>query len=127
MTDPVSGVDFLVQYGIVGIMFVGAIAFAAAALIISRIFAPHRPYDRKRITYECGMLTEGTTWVRYKTSYFLYALIFLIFDVETVFLYPWAVAFHALGLFGLIEMLIFIAILVAGLWYAWKEGVLKWQ
>ena len=127
MTDPKSGVDILLQYGIVGIMFVGAIAFAAAALIMSRLLAPHHPYDRKRITYECGMLTEGTAWIRYKTSYFLYALIFLVFDVETVFLYPWAVAFRALGLFGLLEMLVFIAILVVGLAYAWKEGVLKWD
>ncbi|MBE3573555.1 MAG: NADH-quinone oxidoreductase subunit A [Moorella humiferrea] len=80
----------------------------------------------KLATYECGLETQGPTWVQFKVSYFLYALVFLLFDVETVFLYPWAVRFQMLGLFAFVEMLIFIAILVIGLWYAWKEGALKW-
>lgn len=116
----------LTQYAIIGILFLGAIAFGAVAIVLSRLLQPHNPYPEKLTTYECGMETQGTAWVRFRISYFLYALVFLIFDVETIFLYPWAVTFNKLGLFALVEMFIFLGILIIGFWYAWKEGAFKW-
>lgn len=117
----------LTQYAIVGILFLGAMAFGIFAIILSRLLQNHRPYSQKLETYECGMKTQGTAWVQFKTSYFLFALVFLIFDIETIFLYPWAVKFQSLGLFAIIEMFIFLTILIIGFWYAWKEGALEWQ
>ncbi|MGI9951065.1 NADH-quinone oxidoreductase subunit A [Moorellaceae bacterium AZ2] len=101
---------------------------AIGAIAANWFIRPKRPAaGAKEETYECGLETQGPTWVQFKISYFLYALIFLLFDVETVFLYPWAVKFKVLGWFAFIEMIIFIAILVLGLWYAWKEGALEWR
>lgn len=117
----------LTQYATIGILFLGAIAFSSIAMILSRLLQTHRPYPQKTETYECGMETRGTAWVQFKNSYFLFALVFLIFDIETIFLYPWAVKFQSLGLFAIIEMFIFLTILIIGFWYAWKEGALEWQ
>lgn len=112
---------------IVAVFLLGAIGVAVAAIVANWFVRPKGvAAGDKQETYECGLQTQGPTWVQFKISYFLYALIFLLFDVETVFLYPWAVKFQVLGLFAFIEMLIFIAILVLGLWYAWKEGALEW-
>ncbi len=77
-------------------------------------------------SYECGEPTIGPSWIQYNVRYYVFALLFVIFDVEVVFLIPWAVVYKELGLFALVEMLIFIAILIFGLVYAWKKGVLKW-
>lgn len=117
----------LLQYATVGILFLGAIFFACAALLASRLLQTHNPYKEKCLTYECGMLPIGSAWVRFKPAYFLTGLIFLLFDVEMMFLLPWAVAFTGLGLAALIEMFVFIAVLTVGLIYAWKEGVLTWR
>ncbi|MDK2821912.1 MAG: NAD(P)H-quinone oxidoreductase subunit 3 [Clostridia bacterium] len=118
----------LQQYGIIAIFLIGGALTAIAALLVNWIIRPKLPpVGSKLNTYECGLETQGPTWIQFKVSYFLYALVFLLFDVETVFLYPWAVRFQVLGLFAFIEMIIFISILVIGLWYAWKEGALKWQ
>ncbi|SMB95365.1 NADH dehydrogenase subunit A [Thermanaeromonas toyohensis ToBE] len=109
------------------IFLLGAVGVALGALATNWVLRPKRPQvGDQRETYECGLTTKGPTWVQFRISYFLYALIFLLFDVETVFLYPWAVKFQVLGLFAFIEMVIFIAILILGLWYAWKEGGLEW-
>ncbi len=81
----------------------------------------------KQSPYECGVPTRGETWVRFRVAYYLYALVFVVFDVETIFLYPWAVALNQLGLFAYIEAIIFILILLVGLGYAWKEGALEWK
>ncbi len=81
----------------------------------------------RRSTYECGMEPIGPSWVQFRLSYYLFALVFVVFDVETVFLFPWAVAYRQLGLFALVEMLIFVAILVVGLVYAWRKGALAWK
>lgn len=117
----------LYQYIIVAVFLLGAIGVAVVAIVTNRLVRPKGvAAGDKQETYECGLQTQGPTWVQFKISYFLYALIFLLFDVETVFLYPWAVKFKVLGLFAFMEMLIFIAILVLGLWYAWKEGALEW-
>jgi len=114
------------QYLSIGIFFLVALAFGIVVLLVAGLVRPKKPSPEKLSTYECGLETQGPTWVQFKISYFMYALVFLIFDVETIFLYPWAVAFQKLGLFAFIEMLIFIGILVVGLWYAWKEGALEW-
>lgn len=119
----------LSNYSTIGIFFVLTIAFPIMALALAWIFRPkpkNREGDEKLTTYECGVDTIGRSWIRFRVNYFLYALVFLAFDVETIFLFPWAVKFNSLGIFAFIEMLIFIAILLIGLWYAWKEGALQW-
>ena len=110
----------------IGVFLVLAPIFPALALVIPRIIAPRKPNAIKSQTYECGIETVGNTWVQFRVQYYLFALVFLIFDVEMVFLFPWAVAFDQLPLFAVLEGVLFILILVAGLWYAWRKGVLEW-
>jgi NADH:ubiquinone oxidoreductase subunit 3 (subunit A) len=98
----------------------------AIAVYLPRFIAPKKPNKIKKEIYECGMETVGDTWVQFKVQYYIYALVFLVFDVETVFLFPWAVAFDKLELFMVLEGVLFIAILLAGLVYAWRKGVLEW-
>lgn len=88
---------------------------------------PHNPTQAKRSTYESGKVPIGDARVRYNVRYYLYALLFVVFDVEIAFLYPWAVVYHTLGLFGFTEMLIFIVMLFLGLVYAWRKKVLEWK
>ena len=112
-------------------LFIGLIVIIApliplAATVIPDIIGPRKPSKLKSETYECGMETVGETWIQYKVQYYIFTLIFLIFDVEIVFLYPWAVAFNQLTLFGVLEGILFILILVAGLVYAWRKGALEW-
>jgi len=111
----------------IGVFLVLAPVFPAAALLIPRLIAPKKPNPIKTQTYECGMETVGNTWVQFKAQYYIFALIFLVFDVEAVFLFPWAVAFDQLPLFAVLEGILFILILMAGLVYAWREGALKWM
>lgn len=117
----------LANYSSIAVFLLVALGFVMIAMAASWFVRPKAANAVKLDTYECGLETEGPTWIQFKISYFMYALIFLVFDVETLFLYPWAVKFQALGLFAFIEMVIFIAILAIGLWYAWKEGALEWQ
>ncbi len=95
-------------------------------ILAAMILAPKRPGAIKQSTYECGLETVGDAWVQFKVQYYLYALIFVLFDVETVFLYPWAVAYNALPLLALFEMIVFLLILGIGLVYAWRKGALEW-
>lgn len=115
------------EFAVIGIFLLGGIAFALIGIVTNWLLSPKKPNPVKESTYECGPETQGPTWVQFKINYFLYALIFVAFDIETVFLYPWAVAFKSLGLFAFVEMIVFIAILAVGLWYAWKEGALEWK
>jgi NADH:ubiquinone oxidoreductase subunit 3 (subunit A) len=110
----------------IGVFLVLAPVFPALALLIPRVIAPRKPYSLKSETYECGIETVGSSWVQFRIQYYIFALVFLIFDVETVFLYPWAAAFDQLPLFAVLEGILFILILVAGLIYAWRKGVLEW-
>jgi NADH:ubiquinone oxidoreductase subunit 3 (subunit A) len=110
----------------IGIFLILAPVFPGLALLIPRIVAPKKPNPLKSQTYECGIETYGDTWVQFKAQYYIFALAFLIFDVEVVFLYPWAVAFNQIPLFAVIEGVIFILILVTGLIYAWRKGTLEW-
>ena len=95
-------------------------------MFMAFLIRPKKSSPIKRSTYECGLETIGETWVRFRVQYYIYALVFVVFDIETVFLYPWAVAYNQLGLFALVEMFIFLGILVGGLLYAWRKGVLEW-
>ena len=117
----------LSEWGAILIFFIVALIFGAGGIVTAFLIFPRRPTKVKLEAYECGPPTIGPTWVQFKVQYFLYALIFVIFDVETIYLYPWAVKFQSLGLFAFIEMIVFIFILVVGLWYAWKEGALRWM
>ena len=101
--------------------------FLAIALILSRLIrAQGVPGFDKYIHYECGEVPEGSAWIRFNIRFYVFALIFIIFDVEIVFLLPWAVVFKKLGAFAFIEGLIFIGILFVGLAYVWKKGDLEW-
>lgn len=103
-----------------------AIAFAIATLLIARLVHPRRRHPVKLAPYECGIEPETDARDRYSIRYYLIAMLFVIFDVETVFLFPWAVIMDELLLFGFIEMLVFLFILVVGYAYAWRKGALEW-
>lgn len=114
------------RYIFVGLLLLGAVAFALGPLLVVFLLAPRKRSQVKEDTYECGLQTMGETWVRFRIQYYIFALLFLVFDIETVFLYPWAVSYAGLGAFALIEMAVFLALLAAGLAYAWRRGVLTW-
>lgn len=115
------------EWVFIGVFLLLAPVFPAIAIIIPRFIAPKKPNTIKQQTYECGIETVGDTWVQFKVQYYIFALVFLVFDVETVFLFPWAVAFNKLPLFAVFEGILFILILVAGLVYAWRKGALQWM
>jgi NADH-quinone oxidoreductase subunit A len=122
----------LEQYGRAGILLLFALAFPITPLLISVLLGlvrvrPRAPNPIKSDTYECGMETEGNTWVQFNFRYYFFALLFVIFDVEAVFLYPWAVAFRQVKLFGFVEALIFVVILLVGYLYAWRKRALEWH
>lgn len=109
-------------------IFLGvAILFALLPILLAQFIAPKRPSAIKNASYECGVQSKGDPWVQFKAQYYIYAIVFVIFDIEVLFVYPWAVVFKSGGLALFIEMLIFLAILTGGLIYAWKKGVLEWQ
>ena len=97
------------------------------ALTASKLLRPKGGGPERKTTYESGMEPIGGAWIQFNIRYYMFALVFVVFDVETVFLYPWAVAFHQLGLLAFVEALIFIAILVVALVYAWRKGALEWK
>ncbi|MDZ7343912.1 MAG: NADH-quinone oxidoreductase subunit A [candidate division KSB1 bacterium] len=107
-------------------LIVGA-AFVGVNLLISRLIQPRHPTAVKLSTYECGELPVGQSWIQFNNRFYVIALIFLIFDVEIAFLFPWAVVFKRLGLFAFIEALIFVGILLVGLAYVWRKGDLAWD
>jgi NADH:ubiquinone oxidoreductase subunit 3 (subunit A) len=108
-------------------LFITAAILVGGAIAFSRYVAPRSPSGVKSEPYECGIPTEGPTWIQFRVGYYLFAIIYLIFDVETVFLYPWAVVMRELGLTAFIEILIFLTILGLGLLYAWKKKALIWE
>ena len=120
------------RYGIVAIFALLAVIFPAVPLLLSWVIRPKKPNALKRATYECGLEFEDfpeeaqNVWVQFRVQYYIYALIFVVFDVEVVYLYPWAVAYNALGLFALVEMVVFLGILILALAYAWRNGLLEW-
>lgn len=110
----------------IGIFLVIGIIVPIVPLVLSRLVAPQKPNPIKQSTYECGIETVGDSWVQFQAQYYIFALVFLVFDVETVFLFPWALSLKQLPLFVVLEGVLFIAILVAGLVYAWRKGMLEW-
>ncbi len=121
----------LEQFGRAGFLLIFALAFPLIPIVASVVFGllkirPKRPDPIKSATYECGVETEGETWVQFNVRYYVVALLFVIFDVEAVFLYPWAVAFRQLGLFAFVEAVVFLLILVVGYLYAWRRQALEW-
>jgi NADH-quinone oxidoreductase subunit A len=118
--------DFLRQYLTVGIFGVVALGMAGLMLGIGRILRPVRPQDQKYITYESGVDPVGIGWSQSQVRYYIFALLFVLFDVEAVFIFPWATRMETYDTFGLVEMAIFIVILALGLVYAWRKKVLRW-
>ena len=117
----------LTSFGPVALFFIVAVVFAIVPLLIGRLIAPKRPDRVKLQPYESGMKTIGPTHIQFHTRYYLYALVFVIFEVEAIYLFPWAVAFDRVGLFALIEMAIFIGFLLVAYAYAWRKGALEWE
>ena len=117
----------LESFGPIAIFMLVAVIFPIVPLILSAFIQTRRPNRVKLEPYESGVQTIGPTHVQFRTRYYLYALIFVIFDVEVMYLFPWGVAFGNLGIASLIKMVIFIAFLLVGLAYAWKKGALTWE
>ena len=108
-------------------MVLTAIVLVAAALTIARLVSPRSFNPQKAEAYECGIPTRGGSWMQFKVGYYLFAILFLRFDVETVFLFPWAAVVQDLGVAGLVNVAFFLFILILGLAYAWRKGALEWK
>lgn len=115
------------QYVPVLIMFALGLVVVAAMILLGRLLGPHNRTATKLETFECGNPASGTAWRRFSVKFYMTAILFIIFDVEVVFMYPWAVRFRELGWFGFAEMLFFIGILTIGLLYVWRKGALEWE
>jgi NADH:ubiquinone oxidoreductase subunit 3 (subunit A) len=117
-------------YLVIVVFLVAATAFSVAPLVLAwvwaKTFSPRKPGPDKNAVYECGLESKGDAWVQFRSEYYLYGIIFLIFDVETIFLLPFAVAFSGLPVGAFIAMIVFLLLLVEGLVWAWRKGVLKW-
>jgi NADH-quinone oxidoreductase subunit A len=113
-------------YGTLAALLALSVGFVAVAFLANRVLRPNRPSAAKLTTYESGMDPVGTTWSQTQIRYYVYAFLFVIFDVESVFLFPWAVAFGNLGPAAFWEMVVFIGVLAVGLLYAFRKGVLRW-
>ncbi|MEI8278398.1 MAG: NADH-quinone oxidoreductase subunit A [Bacteroidota bacterium] len=109
------------------LLFICGVAFAGGGILLSNAIAKSSKNAVKGEPYECGIPTTGTSWIQFNVGYYLFALIFLVFDVELVFMYPWAVVVKQVGIPALVEIVIFMFILFMGLLYAWKKGALKWM
>jgi NADH-quinone oxidoreductase subunit A len=108
-------------------IFMGIVAIIVpATLLVAKLVRPENPHTTKLMPYECGVDPVGGSRQRYTVRFYIVAILFVVFDVETIFLFPWAVQYKALGLFGLIEMLIFLGILIVGYIWIWKKGALEW-
>ena len=122
----------LSDWGHVGFLLLLALVFPIGGIAFSWLLGllrirPQAPDPIKEDTYECGVETEGTAWVQFNFRYYYYALLFVIFDVEAVFLYPWAVSFEKVAVAGFIEVLTFVMVLLIGLAYAWRKNALEWS
>jgi NADH-quinone oxidoreductase subunit A len=118
--------DYYQSYAVVLAVAVAGVLLVAVAFGAGRLIAPSRPLPAKLTTYECGIDPVGEGWSQSEVRYYIYGFLFVIFDVESVFLFPWARVFERLGYTAIGEMGLFIGILALGLLYAWKKGVLKW-
>ncbi len=119
--------DYFHQYAFIGLLTAAAVVLGVVPLLLARLIAPKKPGLSKQAAYECGLESQGDPWGQFRVQYYVYALLFVIFDVEVVFIYPWALVWKGLGPVALAEMTLFLAILAVGLVYAWKRGVLEWD
>ena len=119
--------SYAAQYLFVVVFLGVAVVFPLAPLVLARLLAPRRPGPQKTDTYECGLQSKGDAWVQFRVGYYIYALMYVIFAVETVFLYPWAVAFAGLSVGAFIALMVFVLLLLEGLVYAWAKGALDWK
>ncbi|MBI5566174.1 MAG: NADH-quinone oxidoreductase subunit A [Chloroflexi bacterium] len=117
----------LVEYIPIAILFIVAAVITMLLIVVGMVFGPRRKSFRKMSPYESGMMPIGPGTRRMSIRFYLVAVLFILFDVEVIFFYPWAVNFRALGLFGFIEMLVFVGILLVGYVYIWKKGALEWD
>lgn len=115
------------QYAVLAAFAVVALAFPIAPIVLSKLLAPKKPGTIKQDTYECGLEAKGDAWIALKPQYYVYALAFVAFDLEAPFVYAWAVVFNSLPAWVFVEMVIFLAVLAAGLVYAWRKGALEWR
>ncbi|MEK7676081.1 MAG: NADH-quinone oxidoreductase subunit A [Verrucomicrobiota bacterium] len=116
--------SFLAVFLVVAVLF--PLVPIGLAYLWARTFSPQKPGPDKNAIYECGLESKGDAWIQFKSEYYLYAIVFLIFDVETIFLLPFAVAFTGLSIGGFVAIMIFLLLLVEGLIWAWQKGVLSW-
>jgi NADH-quinone oxidoreductase subunit A len=123
---PLTVVQVQVNWLVLGIFFMMAIAIGVSMLFLQKLFQPSNPNPVKLMPYESGMPPIGEANQRYTIRYYLIAMLFVVFDIEAVFFYPWAAAFNALGWYGLIEMVLFIILLLVAYVYAWRKGALDW-
>lgn len=114
------------DFGTVFLFVIIGAVLLTVALLLAKLLSPSRPSKNKLSTYECGEVAEGSAWVTFNIRYYVIALIFIIFDVEVLFLFPWAVVYKDLGWLAFIEMAIFLLILIVGLVYVWRKGDLNW-
>jgi NADH-quinone oxidoreductase subunit A len=114
------------EWTFIALLFVISLIFPAIPIVAGRVLAPRKPNALKNSIYECGVETVGDTWVQFKVQYYLFALVFLVFDIEVVFMFPWAVSYNQLPLYGVISGVVFILLLAEALIYAWRKGVLEW-
>jgi NADH-quinone oxidoreductase subunit A len=119
--------EYIENYTVILLMLGVVVLLAGAMLALSWLLGPHRPTARKLSPYECGMTPTGDARHRFSVKFYLVAMVFILFDVETVFLYPWAIIFHELRMFGFIEMVLFLALVLSGFAYLWKKGAFDWS
>lgn len=110
----------------IGIFLVVVFVLPGVPVLISALIAPRKPNAIKNATYECGVETVGETWVQFKVQYYVFALLFVVFDVESIFLFPWAVAYNQMNFYMALEGVLFILLLTGGLLYVWRKGGLEW-
>ena len=115
------------EFNFIGVFGAIVVIIPFATLFLAWLLRPKKPHPAKQETYESGMQTIGRTWVQFKAQYYIYAIIFVIFDIEAVFLFPFAVAFKQLELYTLVWVIVFILLLLDGLLYAWRKGALRWS
>jgi NADH-quinone oxidoreductase subunit A len=125
--EDIEVMSLALKYAPVFFLFAFALAIPVIMLALAGRTGPRQPSERKMTPFECGIDSEGDARHRFSVKFFLVALLFIIFDIEAVFIYPWAVIFRELGMFGFIEMSIFLGILLLGLFYVWKKGALEWE
>jgi len=118
---------YFYKYLFIGLFVLLAFVFAILPIILAKFIAPKKPSPSKNDIYECGMEAEGDTWIQFHVQFYIFALIFLIFDVETIFIFPWAISFQKLGGEAFLAMVIFIGILFLGLIYEWRKKTLEWE